>query len=849
MTNVAGPHAQQQCVCDDSGTSLSLMRRLMYQQVMYGAKIFGFETLGGCGDPSPDSPISPIAHIHSAGQAFAAKTDLGVHVTTVAVLADFMTGFEPPRQLYSSLAWRVWGNMPFNEGSFFMNDVLDLLYPGYADASYWHDERGFMTPTPFGDAADVLLSDCSHDILARYPVVILATDIISSRAEVQDKLAAYVGAGGTLVLTTNALGPSGLLGLTVTTTQCTRVDAGASVELHGTTGSSPSQKVEEAQALRVCPVSSKSHSPIPIAWIAQGAGNNLTLAFNVSMGKGRVIMLATSGMAAEAKAPRDGEPVVAPTQPDTTLANPFPMATHVRSILGGILTAQTPFTAGGSLTVVTNRVSALSYLVAVANPGLQQLPFKLVSQVGKVALVTEIELVDAPLAKAQPPGYAPPGNWKLGASTPSTIAGLDQRIFTVTLAGESATLLPTVPPSASPDRIALPLPDTEDLAEAVMLRSTFSQHYSGVVLDWAYVERRTMGDLAREGRWAFMRNISLLVDFTSGLNLYPGLRLCNNSVQYEQSIARMQNVLHKMGTLVNASTHTLGRTFSVDAIVASHRAPENGQSYYHNNQTEPIAQCYADTLRALKGLATIFPKVSFHLHVGEPGRKPSGIGEAERTLALALGGLPNFHLGAHMAAMVDAAYPAYNLTSKIGLFFVAAQSRDPFNFQGGLTHPVLLSWNAPLTGLTGAQRKLFSQYLNQSYEKAAKEGVERPWVVIDAELPRHAGIEAAEDAEYAEVKLVEAMIAEASTGTVPPFNSSARFCDTNDDGTAFYIKTGGSAWKRGGWDGGTDDKCCRGPTATGCYWFPSMTACESTLRNGTCLSCTVKPDHQGCPEW
>jgi hypothetical protein len=596
-------------------------------------------------------------------------------------------------------------------------------------------------------------------------------------------------------------------------------------------------------------VSSKSHSLTPIAWIAQGADNNLTLAFDVSMGKGRVVVLATSGMAAEPKAPGHGEPVVAPTQPDTTLANPFPMATHVRSIMGSILAAQTPFTAGGGLTVVTNRVSALSYLVAVANPGLQQLPFKLVSQVGKVASVNEIELADAPLAKAQPSGYAPPGNWKLGASTPSTIAGLDQRIFTVALSDESATLLPTLLPAASPNRIALPLPDTEDLTEAVMLRSTFSQHYSGVVLDWTYVERRTMADLAREGRWAFMRNISLLVDFTSGLNLYPGLRLCNNSVQYEQSIVRMQNVLHKMGTLVNASTHTIGQTFSVDAIVASHRAPENGRSYYHNNQTETIAQCYADTLLALKGLATDFPKVSFHLHVGEPGRKPSAIGEAELTLALALGGLQNFHLGAHMAAMADAAYPAYNLTSKIGLFFVAAQSRDPFNFQGGLTHPVLLSWNAPLAGLTGAQRKLFSQYLNQSYEKAAKGGVARPWVVIDAELPRHAGIEAAEDAEYAEVKLVEAMIAEASNVTVPPFNTSAWFCDTSDDGTDFYIKTGGSAWKRGGWDGGIDDKCCRGPATTGCYWFPSMAACESTLRNGTCLSCTVKSDHQGCPEW
>ena len=40
---------KQVCECSADGTSLSLMRRLMYQQIMYGSKIFGFESLGGCG--------------------------------------------------------------------------------------------------------------------------------------------------------------------------------------------------------------------------------------------------------------------------------------------------------------------------------------------------------------------------------------------------------------------------------------------------------------------------------------------------------------------------------------------------------------------------------------------------------------------------------------------------------------------------------------------------------------------------------------------------------------------------------------------------------------------------------
>lgn len=136
-------------VCSEAGTSLSLFRRLMYTQVMYGAKIFGFESLNSpCAMPNV---CGPIAEIHKAGMDFAAKTELGTHITTVAVVADFMTGFAPPRNLYTQVAYRVWGNTPFASGDFWLSNLLDLFYPGYTGASYYHNETGFSTPTPYGD--------------------------------------------------------------------------------------------------------------------------------------------------------------------------------------------------------------------------------------------------------------------------------------------------------------------------------------------------------------------------------------------------------------------------------------------------------------------------------------------------------------------------------------------------------------------------------------------------------------------------------------------------------------------------------------------------------------------------
>jgi len=97
----------------------------MYQQLLYGVKIFGFEDLGSCGDPSADSPISPGAHIQAAGKQFADSNELGVHLATFAVVADTMTGYAPPRNLYaSSTSYRQWGNLPFSSGAHWMNNVV-----------------------------------------------------------------------------------------------------------------------------------------------------------------------------------------------------------------------------------------------------------------------------------------------------------------------------------------------------------------------------------------------------------------------------------------------------------------------------------------------------------------------------------------------------------------------------------------------------------------------------------------------------------------------------------------------------------------------------------------------------
>jgi len=62
--------------------------------------------------------------------------------------AGFFRGWTFPRHLYTSDVYRVWGNIPYDLGDYLTDNLIDLIYPGYVDASYYHDERGFISPTP-----------------------------------------------------------------------------------------------------------------------------------------------------------------------------------------------------------------------------------------------------------------------------------------------------------------------------------------------------------------------------------------------------------------------------------------------------------------------------------------------------------------------------------------------------------------------------------------------------------------------------------------------------------------------------------------------------------------------------
>jgi hypothetical protein len=465
------------------GASLSLMKRLLYTHVLYNSVIVGFEAMWLEGDR-----LTPIGAVQQAAQRWVrVHGQPGVMHTPVALMLDFLSGWSFPRHLYAEKIYRVWGNLPYGEGDFLTDAILDLLYPGYQDASYFHDERGFQAATPFGDIADCVLSDAPGWLLARYPVLVVAGELGGGR-EMRDKLERYAGEGGHLVMTAANLAklPGGLAGRE-------RVTGSVAFEF----------------------------------------------------GRGRITLFARAfGVRpAEVMGPLTSEI-------DRALPKPFVLDDEVRRGLGEIFRGQSLFeVTGAGLSFVTGRKAPGDYTLGIANNSWRESEFRITSRAGEIESIRELPIDDAEKAAAGylPEGV---GGTEIGTSGADCIAGGDIRIFSVKVREAGVAEIAHVAPAARPRGRLLTLRQLRSIKEAVLSRPTFFAHFDGVVVDWRYVHEREMAAVEAEAGWIGRQGLRVAVDLSSAVNFYPTLRLVGNvAADYAASMATVSAVLGKMAAL------------------------------------------------------------------------------------------------------------------------------------------------------------------------------------------------------------------------------------------------------------------------------------------------------------
>lgn len=672
------------------GTSLSLLKRLMYTHLFYNCVAAGFE-----GSMYVDGKkLSPIGKIQQEAVKWSERHgDAGVMYTPVALMVDFFSGWSFPRHLYSKDAYKVWGNLPYEKGDYMTDNMLNIIYPGYQDASYYHDEKGFIASTPYGDITDCLMSDAPLWILKQYPMLVIA-DELRSGMEIKDKLEAYVESGGHLVITSSSLKnmPEGIGGI-------------SSDGITGTV-SLPITYKDKQISEKTSFALSKLSLPKE-AEILQKAGNDIAAA-RINYGKGTLTVIASPygiGEVSQCELP-------VKIKEDSPLPTPYPMLNHVQALMEDMFSSLELFDTDPNLSIVTCVRSDNEYTVLITNNDWEPRPFSIKAKQGSISSMEEL-VINQDEIKAL--GYTPKVvQTPSGRNSKDMIAGGSVRAFRIKTKGMPVSIMEEVTTVPNVTGRSLTLRNIKNLKEEILVRPTFFEHYDGVVIDWRYIEDKEEATLRNEAGWLGRQKLNITVDLTSGLNLYPDLRIVDNDEHYyEKSMARIKKIIDKL-SVIGAQ----------QLVLSSQRSIEN------NYTMEQFNKSLVESLQKLADYAsdkdiTILFRPSYRRVADKTPEAIEIVKKANRkNLILS----PSMSLLLNDEKSLDQAINELKSTD-VKVIFVAASSRD--------IHNQIYDMNTPI-----------SKCSQQKDVKKIIEAFPKAKIIMDANY-------ASQDEEYLDTKMLD----------------------------------------------------------------------------------------------
>jgi hypothetical protein len=646
---VKGQDAVRAYACENQGdggptcgTSLSLMTRLMLSHVFYNAAYVSFEN--GWFDGTAETPIG---YLQAGIRSWVAKYGLpGNHIAQNALLLEHAVGFTAPRNLYTGSLYHTWGNLPYNaeRGDYFVDNTLRLFFPNYQDSSYFHDETGFLSPTPFGDSLDVQLSDAPGYILGAYDTIIAASAFVSETSVLSSKLNAFLASGRRVIMHAASLaslgtvagcwiseaGQWGSVGPWLQTCATIPGPSTITVSIGFPASSQPSSlNVTEPASFYACSLQCAAGAVVTplasvdgktIAWLIQPNADS----------NGQLIVLGSIGSQITSD-PVNGNGI------DESLTSPFPFLGHVTSLLTDQLNQRQLFTLPSNLSYVVSRNAAsavqvangggtlVNYTLLISNPTLSQQPLSISSQIGAIQKLTELPL-GLNISQATV-GYLPDGfqGTNLGNDTSVSIAGASTRVFLVQVLENDASSgaynvtvnpMPVIPASSRPAGLAVNVHsllshESETMRDFIFSHPSLRDMFAFIVVDYTYLLDRTPAFLQSEAAWLRNRGFRIIIDLTSGLNLFPGMRLFNNSEpEFSNSLATIRTVL--------SNANLIG---TQHVVVSLHRTPEN------NMDSNTAYTLMAETLAQLNTEAS---NLNITLHLRHTQK--NGLGTAAATL-------------------------------------------------------------------------------------------------------------------------------------------------------------------------------------------------------------------------
>jgi hypothetical protein len=226
------------------GWSPSYLQDHYYITFMSGAQILKTESTVYY---YPNNQLNPFGQMAKAFADFALTRhpNVGLPAVVMALLVDHNSGFDPKHWIYDQLNFVWYGDIPYSNGDFMINNFLRLAFPNhwlhglcpgapFADASgnpnlaqfqaylaAGGDPRPYepMSFTRWGDNIDIITSHASINTLRNYKYIVILGDVTFS-SQLQQDLQGWVQEGGTLVINTSQLATAdeSFLGVGVKTT-------------------------------------------------------------------------------------------------------------------------------------------------------------------------------------------------------------------------------------------------------------------------------------------------------------------------------------------------------------------------------------------------------------------------------------------------------------------------------------------------------------------------------------------------------------------------------------------------------------------------------------------------------
>lgn len=548
------------------GTSLSLLKRLLYTEYMYNSDLLGFEASWFLEGENrliddkyvvrgSDAILSPIGIIQQGMKKFVDKyKSPGVMYAPVGIFIEFFSGFVPPRHLYTKEIYKVWGNNPYGTGDHQLHVLFGMLYPDYEDAGFFRDERSFLTSTPYGDIADVILSDASDRILDMYELV-LAFGEGALSFEAYDKLMAFVKNGGHVVMCCDKLMGSGLEKYNADYLNELGIEnIGGKMSFEGNVFYDGKPYFEKQFELYNVELRENAE-------VTASTEDGKPVIFRTKCGKGFVsIICADFGIRLA-----DGE-VSSANRENRKIAQPYEFLASVEKYLGDLFDALNFIKLNNpSLQYSVNVVAENEFNLLVCNNGYADETFDIVCDVPLTVNERLINDVGPDTSGFAPQSkYLPQNPEAAKTDGEYAIKPLDIKIFNIRCAENIIALKPGAVPVARNEKLYVTL-NTGTVKDFFTHNPSVVNYIGGVKVDAGYFERTDIKFARQEAEFMRLQKMDVIVDFSSMINHYPGLSFIRNIPgRTEESIARIKDILEK------AAVYGCGK-----AVISLHRNAEN----------------------------------------------------------------------------------------------------------------------------------------------------------------------------------------------------------------------------------------------------------------------------------